>query len=68
MQRNIHDHLDRVLRIVIGLLTLSLVLLGDGSNRWLGLVGLLPILSAIYAWCPAYAWLERSGRLGKRGT
>ena len=27
----------------------------EGSARWLGLIGLVPLATAIFAWCPAYA-------------
>ena len=42
---------DRVIRIVIGL-----VLFGVGFyfRSWWGLVGLLPILTALIRFCPAY--------------
>lgn len=67
MERNIHDPLDKLLRIVIGLLTLSLVFLSEEFARWLGLLGVMPILSAIYSWCPAYAFLDaRSTKLERR--
>lgn len=42
---------DRVIRIVIGL-----ALLGAGFylKSWWGLIGLLPILTGIVRYCPAY--------------
>lgn len=67
MERNIQDPLDKLLRIVIGLLTLSLVFLSEEFTRWLGLLGVVPILSALYGWCPAYALLDaRSAKLERR--
>ena len=44
---------DRILRIVIGLAILSLVFVGPKS-LW-GLVGLVPLTTAIFRWCPPYA-------------
>lgn len=45
---------DRVLRIVVGLALLSLVVLLEGSARWWGLVGLVPLVTGLARWCPAY--------------
>jgi len=43
--------LDRIIRILAGL-----ALLGAGYyfKSWLGLVGLLPILTGVFRFCPAY--------------
>ena len=46
--------LDRALRVVIGLALLSLLYLMDGPNRWWGLIGLMPLGTAMFRWCPAY--------------
>jgi hypothetical protein len=45
---------DRIVRIVAGLVLLSLVFILDGSNRWWGLVGLVPLATGLLRWCPAY--------------
>lgn len=47
---------DRVIRISLGLgiLTLLVVLPQESPYRWLGLIGLVPIATAIIGWCPAY--------------
>jgi len=45
---------DRVFRIVSGLALLSLVFILDGNIRWLGLIGLGPLLTALVGWCPGY--------------
>ena len=47
--------LDKVLRIAAGLAVLSLVLVLDGTARWWGLVGLVPLTTGLLGWCPAYA-------------
>ncbi len=49
---------DRIIRIVIGLALLSLIFLIDGSLRWLGLVGLMPLITGIAGRCPAYRLLR----------
>ena len=46
--------IDRVLRIVAGLVILSLYFVLEGANRWLALVGLLPLVTGVIGWCPAY--------------
>lgn len=45
-------NLDRMLRIVAGLALLSLVFWGP-QTLW-GLVGLVPLLTGIFQFCPAY--------------
>jgi len=53
MQKNVGT-VDRVLRVLVGLALLSLILLLDGPARWLGLIGIVPLLTAIVGSCPAY--------------
>jgi hypothetical protein len=54
MTRNI-GNLDRALRAIVGLAALSLVFVGPQS-LW-GLLGLIPLATAIIGWCPPYAIL-----------
>jgi len=51
MDKNVGS-LDRGLRIVAGLVLLSLTVIGP-KTAW-GLVGILPLLTALMSWCPAY--------------
>ncbi len=44
---------DRALRAIIGLILLSLVFAGP-RTLW-GLVGLVPLGTALVGWCPLYA-------------
>ena len=46
--------IDRTLRIIVGLVLLSLLFILEGNARWWGLVGFLPLLTGIVGWCPAY--------------
>jgi hypothetical protein len=48
---------DRAVRIVAGLALLSLVFLLNGSARWLGLIGVVPLLTASFRFCPLYTVL-----------
>ena len=45
---------DRLLRVVVGLALLSLLFALEGNIRWIGLVGLVPLFTAVVGWCPAY--------------
>jgi hypothetical protein len=54
MNRNIGP-IDRLIRVLIGLAALSLVFFGP-KTLW-GLLGLVPLLTAMVGWCPPYAIL-----------
>jgi hypothetical protein len=45
---------DRIIRFVLGLLLLSTVVLFKGDARWLGLIGLIPVATAVLKSCPIY--------------
>ncbi len=47
---------DRTLRIVIGLGLLSLTVIGP-QTLW-GLLGLIPLITGVIGFCPAYALLR----------
>ncbi len=42
---------DRIFRVVLGL---SLIAWGFFSQNWLGALGLVPLATAFFRWCPAY--------------
>jgi hypothetical protein len=44
--------IDRVVRIVAGLVLISLVFIGPQSP-W-GWIGILPLATGLIGWCPAY--------------
>jgi hypothetical protein len=46
---------DRVLRVITGVALLSLVFVGP-RTLW-GLTGLVPLLTGLIRWCPAYSLL-----------
>jgi len=46
--------IDRLLRIVAGLALLAAVALLEGHARWLGLIGLVPLLTGVFGYCPLY--------------
>jgi len=53
MTRNMGT-VDRAIRAALGLGLLSLLLFLEGNARWFGLIGLVPLGTALLGWCPAY--------------
>ena len=47
---------DRIIRIVLGLALIAFALFGpaDIAWRWVGWIGLVPLVTAFIGWCPAY--------------
>lgn len=43
---------DRIARIVLGLVLLSLAFVGP-ATPW-GYIGIVPLVTALIGWCPAY--------------
>ena len=54
MKQNV-GKVDRWIRIVVGVLVLSLLVFVSGPARWFGLIGLIPLLTGIFNFCPIYA-------------
>ena len=54
MKNNV-GRLDRMVRIIMGLGLISLIFLLNGSLRWMGLIGLVPLMTAAIGSCPLYA-------------
>ncbi|WP_455374428.1 YgaP family membrane protein [Limibacillus halophilus] len=52
MKRNVGT-IDRLLRIILGLGLISLVFVGP-QTYW-GLIGIVPLLTALAGYCPAYS-------------
>jgi len=48
---------DRILRIVVGLVLVSLFFVLEGNARYLGLIGLVMIATGVFRFCPAYTLL-----------
>ena len=46
---------DRIIRIIIGIAMLVYAWTGQGQLRWLGWLGLVPIATALFSFCPLYA-------------
>ena len=56
MKANV-GRLDRIVRIAIGLILLSLIVLLPGPGRWWGLLGVIPLATASLSFCPLYSLL-----------
>jgi hypothetical protein len=51
---------DRMIRILISIGLFSVLVVLHGSLKWLGLIGLIPLVTAIAGFCPLYALLHIS--------
>ena len=47
---------DRLLRLVIGIVCIALVFFGP-KNPW-GWIGVIPIFTALLSWCPLYTLIR----------
>ena len=47
--------IDRILRIVVGLVLIGLA--ATGTVGWWGFIGIVPLLTGIFRFCPAYGIL-----------
>ena len=48
--------IDRIIRIILGVILLSLVFIGP-QTQW-GWLGLIFIITGLVSWCPIYAGLK----------
>lgn len=53
MEANVGS-VDRGVRVVVGLALLSLLFVLNGDARWLGLIGVVPLATAVFRFCPLY--------------
>jgi hypothetical protein len=56
MTQNV-GNIDRAIRIVVGLALLSMLIFVGSEWKWLGVIGLVPLLTALAGRCPAYSVL-----------
>lgn len=47
--------IDRILRIVVGLVLIALA--ATGTVSWWGYIGVVPLLTGVFRFCPAYTLL-----------
>ncbi|MCS7228614.1 MAG: DUF2892 domain-containing protein [Candidatus Kryptonium sp.] len=53
---------DRILRVIIGLFLLSFLFWMEGSSKYWGLIGLVPLITGLIGYCPAYSLFKISTR------
>ena len=51
MNKNV-GKIDKAFRVVVGLVIIAL---GVVNDSWLGVIGLVPLLTAAIGWCPLYS-------------
>ena len=51
---------DRIIRVAIGLVLLSLPLWLESPWRWVGLIGIMPLFTGLAGRCPGYRLLGLS--------
>ncbi|HOJ17858.1 MAG: DUF2892 domain-containing protein [Ignavibacteriales bacterium] len=49
---------DKILRVIIGLFLLSMLLWVEGSAKYWGLIGIVPLVTGLTGRCPAYLPLK----------
>lgn len=59
MSKNV-GRIDRIIRIVVGLAILSPIVFLEHSLRWVGLIGVVPLLTGLAGWCSAYTLFRLS--------
>jgi hypothetical protein len=42
---------DRVIRIIVGIVIIAL---GVYFSSWWGLIGIIPLVTGLFKWCPVY--------------
>jgi hypothetical protein len=60
--------LDRLVRLVAAAALFSLFFLLEGNARLFGLVGIVPLATALLSWCPLYTLLGVNTCPMKRGA
>lgn len=46
--------IDKGVRLVLAIALFSLYFLLQGDAKWLGLLGLVPLMTGLISWCPLY--------------
>ena len=48
-------NVDRVVRVIIGIVILSLFFVLQGNARYFAVIGFVPIVTALIGYCPIYS-------------
>jgi len=59
--------IDRTLRIVVGLVVLALFFVLEGNARYWALIGIVPLFTGIFRFCPVYPLLGMNTCPMKKG-
>lgn len=46
---------DRAIRLVLAAGLFSLFFILNGDQKWLGLIGMVPLATGLLRWCPLYS-------------
>ncbi|MBI5446098.1 MAG: DUF2892 domain-containing protein [Deltaproteobacteria bacterium] len=52
MKQNVCSRAEQIIRVIIGVALLSLLFTLEGAARYWGLVGLVPIATVVFKYCP----------------
>lgn len=68
MKKNIGS-VDQVLRIILGIFVLTLLFILEGTLKYIGLLGIVLIVTGLIRFCPLYPLLgiNTTSRNSKRG-
>ncbi len=61
MKKNI-GKTDKIIRVIIGVVIIAL---GIVYQSWWGLIGFVPLITALISWCPLYVPFKMSTRKTK---
>jgi hypothetical protein len=56
VNRNVGS-VDRIIRVLLGLGLLAFALFSANQYAWIGYIGIVPILTAVFSSCPLYSVL-----------
>lgn len=56
MKKNVGST-DRIIRLIVGLIIIAW---GIYAENWFGLIGVVPLMTALLNWCPLYTPLKLS--------
>lgn len=45
---------DKTIRLAMAVVLFSLFFILEGNLKWIGLVGIVPLMTALMNWCPLY--------------
>ena len=54
MKKNVGT-IDKWIRIILGIALLALIFILQSDWRWIGLIGIIPLVTGLVNYCPIYA-------------